>query len=173
MQQGVHKAPANEAIVGVIGLEQQITKAQQDVLNPLGINCLREFSGRGLRVWGARTTSNDPLWKYINIQRLFLYLEESIQKGTQWAVLEPNNEKLWAKIKQTVNNFLTTVWKDGAIMGTTQEQAFFVKCDRATMTQDDIDKGKLIMVIGVAPTKPAEFVIFRVVQWQGGSARID
>jgi uncharacterized protein len=169
VERGVQKAPANEAIKGVLSPEQQITKAQQDLLNPLGVNCLREFSGRGLRIWGDRTTSNDPLWKYINVRRLFLYLEESIEKGTHWAVFEPNNEKLWANINQTITNFLTTVWKNGALMGTTQEQAFFVKCDRTTMTQNDIDKGILIAIIGVAPTKPAEFVIFRIAQWQGGS----
>lgn len=140
------------------------------MLNPLGINCLQEFSGRGFRVWGARTTSNDSLWKYINIRRLFLYLEESIKKGTQWVVFETNNEKLWASVKQTVTQFLTIAWKSGALMGTTSEQAFFVKCGRDTMTQDDIDNGRLIILIGVAPVKPAEFVIFHVGQWQGGSA---
>jgi phage tail sheath protein FI len=102
MQQGVHKAPANATVEGVLSTDQLITKGQQDILNPLGVNCLREFSGRDLRVWGARTTSNDPLWKYINVRRLFLYLEESIQKGTQWVVFEPNNEKLWTKVKQTI-----------------------------------------------------------------------
>ena len=170
LQRGVHKAPANEVMKGVLGPEQQIPKTQQDMLNPLGINCLREFSGRGFRVWGARTTSNDPLWKYINLRRLFLYLEESIEKGTQLVVFEPNNEKLWARVKQTTSQFLTTVWKGGALMGTTLEQAFFVKCDRNTMTQEDIDNGRLIMLIGVAPVKPAEFVVFRIAQWQGGSA---
>ena len=169
LERGVQKAPANEAILSVISPEQQITKAQQDILYPFGVNCLREFSGRGLRIWGDRTTSNDSLWKYVNVRRLFLFLEESIEKGTQWAVFEPNNEKLWAKINQTITNFLTTVWENGALMGTTQEQAFFVKCDRTTMTQNDIDKGILIAIIGVAPTKPAEFVIFRIAQWQGGS----
>ncbi|HLN89740.1 MAG TPA: phage tail sheath family protein [Candidatus Binatia bacterium] len=170
LQRGVHKAPANEVIEGVLGPEQQISKAQLDMLNPLGVNCLREFSGRGFRVWGARTTSNDPFWKYINLRRLFVYLEESIEKGTRWVVFEPDNEKLWARVKQIVSQFLTTVWKSGALMGTTPEQAFFVKCDRSTMTQDDIDNGRLVTLIGVAPTKPAEFVIFRIAQWQGGSA---
>jgi uncharacterized protein len=169
LQRGVYKAPANEVIEGVLGPEQQINKAQQDMLNPLGVNCLLEFSGRGFRVWGARTTLNDPLWKYINLRRLFLYLEESIKKGTQWVVFEPNNEKLWAKVIQTVSQFLTTLWKDGALMGTTPKEAFFVKCDLSTMTQGDIDNGRLIMLIGVAPIKQAEFVVFRVSQWQGGS----
>jgi uncharacterized protein len=169
LQRGVNKAPVNEVIEGVLGPEQQITKAQQDTLNPVGINCLQEFSGRGFRVWGARTTSNDPLWKYVNLRRFFLYLEESIEKGTQWVVFEPNNQILWATVKQTISQFLTTLWKDGAVMGTTPEQAFFVKCDRTTMTQDDIDNGRLITLIGVAPVKPAEFVVFRIGQWQGGS----
>ena len=168
-QRGVFRAPANEGIRGVLGPDQQITKAQQDILNPLGVNCLREFSGRGLRVWGSRTTSNDPLWKYINVRRLFLYLEESIEEGTLWVVFEPNNEKLWAKGKQTITQFLTSEWRNGALMGNASEEAFFVKCDRTKMTQDDIDNRRLIMVIGVAPVKPAEFVIFRIAHWTGGS----
>jgi len=134
------------------------------------VNCIRAFPGRGIRVWGARTTSSDPLWKYINVRRLFLFLEESIEESTQWVVFEPNNEKLWARVRQTINQFLTRVWKDGALMGTTPEEAFFVKCDRTTMTQDDLDNGRLIVIIGVAPAKPAEFVIFRIAQWAGGSA---
>jgi phage tail sheath protein FI len=121
-------------------------------------------------VWGARTIILDPLWKYINVRRLFLFLEESIDEGTQWVVFEPNDEKLWARVRQTITQFLTRVWKDGALMGTTPEEAFFVKCDRTTMTQDDLDNGRLIVLIGVAPVKPAEFVIFRIAQWTGGSA---
>jgi len=169
-QCGVHKAPANEVIEGALGQEQQIPKSQQDILNPLGINTLQEFSGRGFRVRGARTISDDSLWKYISLRRLFLYLEESIEKGTQWVVFEPNNEKLWASVKQTVSQFLTIVWKGGSLMGTTSEQAFFVKCGHDTMTQNDLDNGRLIILIGVAPIKPAEFVIFRIAQWQGGSS---
>ena len=175
-ERGVHKAPANEVVRGALGLEEFdgvkriITKGQQDILNPKGINCIRAFPGRGIRVWGARTISSDPLWKYINVRRLFLFLEESIDEGTQWVVFEPNDEKLWARVKQTITQFLTRVWKDGALMGTTPEEAFFVKCDRTTMTQDDIDNGRLIVLIGVAPVKPAEFVIFRIAQWAGGSA---
>jgi phage tail sheath protein FI len=114
--------------------------------------------------------SNDPLWKYINVRRLFIYMEKSIERGTQWVVFEPNNEKLWARVAQTISQFLTGVWKDGGLMGKTPEEAFFVKCDRTTMTQNDIDNGRLIVLIGVAPTKPAEFVVFRIAQWQGGSA---
>ncbi|MBE9594778.1 MAG: phage tail sheath family protein [Proteobacteria bacterium] len=170
IERGVHKAPANEVLKGVTELQLQITKEQQGILNPKGINCIRAFPGRGIRVWGARTISSDTLWKYINVRRLFLFLEESIDEGTQWVVFEPNNEKLWARVRQTITQFLTRVWKDGALMGTTPEEAFFVKCDRTTMTQDDLDNGRLIVLIGVAPVKPAEFVIFRIAQWAGGSA---
>lgn len=176
IERGVHKAPANEIVRGAMGLEEfdgvkrVITKGQQDILNPLGVNCIRAFRGRGIRVWGARTISSDSLWKYINVRRLFIFLEESIEDGTQWVVFEPNDEKLWARVRQTITQFLTRVWRDGALMGTTPGEAFFVRCDRTTMTQDDIDNGRLIVLIGVAPVKPAEFVIFRIAQWQGGSA---
>ncbi|MFZ3167952.1 MAG: phage tail sheath C-terminal domain-containing protein [Candidatus Methanoperedens sp.] len=167
---GVHKAPANEVVRGAIDLEYNITKGEHDFLNPRGINVIRNFPARGILVWGARTAIIDPLWKYINVRRLFIYVEESIEEGTQWVVFEPNDEKLWARVRATITQFLTRVWKDGALMGTKAEQAFFVKCDRTTMTQDDIDNGRLICVIGIAPVKPAEFVIFRIAQWQGGSA---
>ncbi len=165
VERGVHKAPANEVVRGVVDLEFPIEKGQQDILNPKGVNCIRSFPGRGIRVWGARTLSSDPSWKYINIRRLFMYIEESIDEGTQWVVFEPNSEILWARVIQTINNFLKSVWKSGALMGLTPEEAFFVKCDRTTMTQDDIDNGRLIVMIGVAPVKPAEFVIFRIAQW--------
>jgi phage tail sheath protein FI len=168
-ERGVHKAPANEVVIGAVGLAKKISKNQQGILNPIGINCLREFSGRGIRVWGARTVSSDPTWKYVNVRRLLLYLEESIEKGIQWFVFEPNDQRLWASVKQAVTQFLMRVWKDGALMGTSPEEAFFVKCDRTTMTQNDIDNGRLIVLIGVAPLKPAEFTIFRVAQWKGGS----
>jgi phage tail sheath protein FI len=170
VERGVHKAPANEVVVGATALQFQITKAEQDMLNPRGVNCLRVFPGRGLRVWGARTCSNNTLWKYINVRRLFLYVEESIEEATQWVVFEPNNEKLWARVRATITEFLTRVWRDGALMGLKPQEAFFVKCDRTTMTQSDIDNGRLICIIGIAPVKPAEFVIFRITQWQGGSA---
>jgi phage tail sheath protein FI len=169
IERGVHKAPTNEIVKGAVSPEFEINKNQQDLLNPQGINCIRTFIGRGILVWGARTLSSDSLWKYINIRRLIIYLEKSIEKGTQWAVFEPDNEKLWIKVKQIIIQFLTTTWKDGAILGTTPEQAFFVRCDRTTMTQNDIDNGRLIVLIGVAPIKPAEFIIFRIAQWAGGS----
>ncbi|MDQ1350281.1 MAG: uncharacterized protein QG657_582 [Acidobacteriota bacterium] len=176
VERGVHKAPANEKINGAVNTERLngsyriINKGTQEILNPLGVNCTRIFPGRGIRVWGARTMSSNSLWKYVNVRRLFLFLEESIEDGTQWVVFEPNDQKLWARVIQTITQFLTSVWKSGALMGATPEEAFFVKCDRTTMTQGDIDNGRLIVLIGVAPVKPAEFVIFRIAQWQGGSA---
>lgn len=165
-ERGVHKAPANEILRGVLALQKTITKGEQDVLNPLGINCIRAFPGRGIRAWGARTIApSGSEWKYINVRRLFLFLEESIDESTQWVVFEPNNQQLWARVSQSISNFLLGVWKSGALMGKSPEEAFFVRCDRSTMTQSDIDSGRLIVVIGLAPTKPAEFVIFRVAQF--------
>ena len=164
---GVHKAPANVVIRGINlrgGLAADITKREQDVLNPVGINALRFFPGLGERVWGARTLSSDTDWKYINVRRLFIYVEKSIYNGTQWVVFEPNDEQLWALVRQTISAFLTTVWRSGALAGTTPDQAFFVRCDRTTMTQDDLDNGRLICIIGLAPVFPAEFVIFRFEQ---------
>lgn len=169
-ERGVHKAPANEIIRGALDVKLPITNGDQEILNPLGINCIRTFPGRGILVWGARTLYSNTLWKYVNVRRLFLFIEESVEEGTQWVVFEPNDEKLWARVKQTIRQFLTKVWKDGALMGTTPDEAFFIVCDRTVMTQDDIDNGRLIVEIGVAPVKPAEFVIFRIAQWQGGSA---
>lgn len=166
---GVFKAPANEVVRGLTKFEININKARQDVLNPEGINALRFFEGRGNRVWGARTMSSDPEWKYVNVRRLFIFLEHSIDKGTQWAVFEPNNERLWANIRSTIEDFLLVQWKQGALMGSKPEEAFFVRCDRTTMTQNDLDNGRLICLIGVAPTYPAEFVIFRIGQWTADS----
>ncbi|MDQ3775199.1 MAG: phage tail sheath subtilisin-like domain-containing protein [Pseudomonadota bacterium] len=165
IERGVHKAPANEVVRGLTKFEININKARQDVLNPEGINALRFFEGRGNRVWGARTMSSDPEWKYVNVRRLFIFIEHSIDKGTQFAVFEPNNPKLWANIRQAVEDFLLVLWRDGALLGDKPEQAFFVRCDRTTMTQNDLDNGRLICLIGVAPTKPAEFVIFRIGQF--------
>lgn len=169
-ERGVHKAPANEVVRGALGVEFNINKDEQAILNPRGINVIRSFKDRGTLVWGARNIVLDPLWKYVNVRRLFIYIEESIEKGTQWVVFEPNSERLWARVKATITQFLTGVWRDGALMGVKPEEAFFVKCDRTTMTQDDIDNGRLICIIGIAPVKPAEFVIFRIAQWAGGSA---
>jgi phage tail sheath protein FI len=173
IERGVHKAPANEVIRNITGYELTINKEAQDILNPspVNINVLRDFraDGRGFRVWGARCITSDSDWKYVPVRRLFIFLEESLDQGTQWVVFEPNDEPTWARVRQSVTNFLTRVWRDGALMGATPEQAFFVKCDRTTMTQDDIDNGRLIMIIGVAPVKPAEYVIIRIGQWAGGS----
>jgi uncharacterized protein len=165
VERGVHKAPANEVILGINRFLYNVTYDRQAVINPEGINALRFFPGRSNRVWGARTMSSDPEWKYVNVRRLFIYLEHSIDKSTQWAVFEPNNERLWANVRQTIEDFLITVWRTGALMGTKPQEAFFVRCDRTTMTQNDLDNGRLICLIGVAPTYPAEFVIFRIGQW--------
>lgn len=166
---GVHKAPANEIVRGVNSLQVSIDKGKQEILNPKGVNVIRVFPGRGIILWGARTVSTDPLWKYVNVRRLFIFIERSIDQGTQWLVFEPNNERLWSRVVATIKQFLTQVWKDGALMGTTPEEAFFVKCDRTTMTQADIDLGRLIVIIGIAPVKPAEFVIFRIAQTRSGT----
>lgn len=165
IERGVHKAPANEVVLGITKFRHNVTFDRQSVLNPEGINALRFFEGRANRVWGARTMSSDPEWKYVNVRRLFLFLEHSIDRSTQWAVFEPNNERLWASIRQSIEDFLVTVWRTGALMGTKPEEAFFVRCDRTTMTQNDLDNGRMICLIGVAPTYPAEFVIFRIGQW--------
>jgi phage tail sheath protein FI len=170
IQRGVHKAPANEVVLGLTKFEININKARQDVLNPEGINALRFFEGRGNRVWGARTLSSDPEWKYVNVRRLFIFMEHSIDKSTQWAVFEPNNERLWRNMQQTIEDFLLTLWRDGALLGDKPEKAYFVHCDRTTMTQNDLDNGRLICLIGCAPTKPAEYVIFRIGQWTGDAA---
>lgn len=169
-ERGVHKAPANVVLQGITDLQYQITKSEQDLLNPKGVNCLRTFPGRGNLVWGARTLSTNTLLKYVPVRRFLLYLEESIEEGTYWVVFEPNDERLWARVKATITEFLTRVWRDGALMGTKPEEAFFVKCDRTTMTPDDINNGRLICMIGVATVKPAEFVIFRIAQFTAGSA---
>jgi phage tail sheath protein FI len=165
IRRGVWKAPANEVVLDAIDFEFHITKGVQDVLNPRGVNCLRFFEEGGFRVWGARTVSSDPEWKYVNVRRLFIFLEHSIDKGTQWVVFEPNNEATWANVRHTIVDFLFNVWKQGALMGTKPEDAFFVRCDRSTMTQNDLDNGRLVCQIGVAPATPAEFVIFRIGQW--------
>jgi hypothetical protein len=170
-ERGVHKAPANEAISGATGLFCTVTQVEQERLNMEGINTIRSFPGRGIRVWGARTISSDPLWKYVNIRLLFNYIEESVDRGTRWAIFEPCDEKLWARLVQSVSEFLTRVWEDGALMGRKPEEAFFVRCDRSTMTQNDIDSGRLVISIGLAPTKPAEFVVFRIAQHADGGAK--
>src|SRR3954452_6436661 len=162
---GVFKAPANEVVFGLTRFEMNVNQRRNEVLNPEHINSLRFFAGRGNRVWGARTLSSDPEWLYVNVRRLFIFLEHAIDLATQWAVFEPNGDVLWRNVTRTIEEFLDTQWRNGALLGRTAEEAYFVRCDRTTMTQADLDNGRLICLIGVAPVKPAEFVIFRIGQW--------
>ncbi len=164
VERGVHKAPANEPLRMAAGLEFVLNTAEQETLNPRGINCLRFFEGRGIRIWGARTATSDPEWKYVNVRRYFAFLERSIEVSTQWAVFENNGPVLWENVMRTIEDFLYNEWQQNHLLGATPEQAFFVRCDRSTMTQNDLDNGRLVCVIGVAPLRPAEFVIFRIGQ---------
>jgi len=166
---GVHKAPANEVIRGAIAPELNITKGEHDQLNPVAVNCIRAFPGQGIRVWGARTLSSDPEWRYLNVRRLFNYVEESILQGTNWVVFEPNDMKLWDSVKRTITMFLRRVWRDGALFGRTPGEAFFVKCDEENNPPENRDAGILTVEIGIAPVKPAEFVVFRISQFNEGS----
>jgi phage tail sheath protein FI len=170
---GVHKAPANEVVMGVNGLGFQVTQGEQGGLNKVGINCIRSFPGRGIRIWGARTLSSDPEWRYINVRRLFNYIAESIMEGTQWSVFEPNDERLWMQLRIAASNFLTRTWREGALFGATPEQAFFVKCDAETNPPEVIEAGQVICEIGIAPVKPAEFVVFRLSQFSAGASEVE
>ncbi|MEV5199478.1 phage tail sheath family protein [Streptomyces sp. NPDC053720] len=172
-ERGVHKAPANEVIRGALDLEIRLSKGEQDLLNPIGVNCVRAFPGRGIRIWGARTLSSDPAWRYLNVRRLFNYLEESILLGTQWVVFEPNDDRLWSSIRRNVTAFLTEEWRRGALFGRTAEEAFYVKCDRDNNPQESIDLGQVVCEIGVAPVKPAEFVIFRLAQFSDSTSLVN
>ena len=167
-ERGVHKAPANEIVRGALGLRYQVSRGEQDILNPRGINCIRLMQGNGIRIWGARTLSSDPSWRYINVRRLFIMVETSIERATQWVVFEPNDFRLWKRVTRTIASFLTLVWRQGALMGETPEKAFFVKCDEETNPPEVVDVGQLIVEIGLAPVKPAEFVIFRIGQMPAG-----
>jgi len=169
---GVHKAPANEIVRGAVDLEIQLTRNEHDLLNPVGINCIRAFAGRGIRVWGARTLSSDPAWRYLNVRRLFNFLEETILNGTNWVVFEPNDQALWAKIRRTIAAFLIMQWRSGALFGATPDEAFYVKCDSETNPAEGIDAGEVVCEIGVAPVKPAEFVVFRLAQFSGGASLV-
>ncbi|MER5465069.1 MULTISPECIES: phage tail sheath C-terminal domain-containing protein [unclassified Streptomyces] len=167
VERGVHKAPANTVLRGIVpgaGLASDVTRREQDTLNPVGINVLRAFPNLGQRVWGARTLSDDTRWRYVNVRRLFLFIEESLDEGLQWVVFEPNAEQLWASVRQSISSFLTEVWRAGALAGTTPEEAFYVVCDRSTMTEDDLAQGRLVCQVGVAPVFPAEFVVVRIQQ---------
>ena len=166
---GVHKAPANEVVRGAVTLELNITKGEHDTLNPIAVNAIRSFPGQGIRVWGARTLSSDPEWRYLNVRRLFNYVEKSILNGTNWVVFEPNDPKLWDSVKRTINMFLRRVWRDGALFGRTPAQAFFVKCDEENNPPENRDAGILTVEIGIAPVKPAEFVVFRISQFADGA----
>jgi uncharacterized protein len=170
---GVHKAPANEVVRGAVALELNITKSEHDLLNPNGINCIRSFPGRGIRVWGARTLSSDPAWRYLNVRRLFNYLEKSILNGTDWVVFEPNDQALWAKIRRTIASFLVMEWRKGALFGATPNDAYYVKCDDETNPAEAIDLGQVVCEIGLAPVKPAEFVVFRLSQFSGGTSLVE
>jgi phage tail sheath protein FI len=170
---GVHKAPANEVVRGAVGLATQLTKGEHDTLNPIGVNCIRAFPGRGIRVWGARTLSSEAEWRYLNVRRLFNYLEESILNGTQWVVFEPNDDALWARIRRTISAFLVNEWRKGALFGLTPDEAFYVKCDRETNPAEGIDAGQVVCEVGVAPVKPAEFVVFRLAQFSGGTSLVN
>ncbi|MGX7826369.1 phage tail sheath subtilisin-like domain-containing protein [Actinokineospora sp. 24-640] len=167
---GVHKAPANEVVRGVIELASGLTRREHDQLNPVGVNCIRSFPGQGIRIWGARTLSSDPEWRYLNVRRLFNYVEKSILNGTNWVVFEPNDNFLWASVDRTISMFLRRVWRSGALFGTTAEEAFYVKCDAENNPEENRDAGILTVDIGIAPVKPAEFVVFRLAQYSEGAA---
>ena len=167
---GVHKAPANEVVRGVIDLDTNITRGEHDRLNPVAVNCIRSFPGQGIRIWGARTLSSDPEWRYLSVRRLFNFVEKSILDGTNWVVFEPNDRFLWAAVRRTITMFLRRVWRSGALYGRTPEEAFFVKCDEENNPQEDRDAGILTVDVGIAPVKPAEFIVFRVSQYSAGAA---
>jgi hypothetical protein len=169
-ERGVHKAPANELVMGITGLSQNINRIEQGQYNDRGINVIRSFKDRGIRVWGARTlaTKSDPSWKYINVRRLFIMIEQSIMVGSQWAVFEPNDHTLWKKLTRDVRAYLMRVWRSGALFGQTPEEAFYVKCDDETNPRYLIDAGQVNVQVGICPVKPAEFVVFSIGQWDGG-----
>ncbi len=164
IEKGVDKAPANQIVKGAVDLELTMKSHQQDSIILQGINCIRKLEGRGIRVWGARTLSSDPEWKYVNVRRLMIYLEQSIKKGTAWVTFEPNNAATWAKVKAQTENFLTQTWKAGMLLGTSAKEAYFVHCDQTTINQNDLDNGRINILIGLAATKPAEFIILRITQ---------
>lgn len=167
VERGVHKAPANEVVRGAIGLATNITYGEQEILNPRGVDAIRRLEGRGIRVWGARTLSSDASTKYVNVRRYLIFLEASLDRGTQWVVFEPNTPETWTRVTDSISAFLNTQWRSGALFGRKAEDAYFVRCDETTMTEDDIQNGRLICHIGVAIVRPAEFVIFRIEQTTG------
>lgn len=170
-ERGVHKAPANEIVMGITGLSQNINRIEQGQYNDRGVNVIRIFKDRGIRIWGARTlaTKSDPSWKYVNVRRLFIMVEQSILQGMQWAVFEPNDKFLWSKLTRDVRAYLLRVWRSGALFGNTPEEAFYVKCDSETNPRYLIDAGQVNVQVGICPVKPAEFVVFSIGQWDGGA----
>jgi uncharacterized protein len=170
MTRGVHKAPANEVIRGALNVKYNVTRSEQEGLNPLGVNCIRFFPRGGIRVWGARTRTAEPSseWRYINVRRLFAMIEKSVLLNTNWVVFEPNDEVLWKSIRRDVGAFLRQLWRDGALMGRTAQEAYFVKCDSDTNPPESINDGRVVTLVGVAPVKPAEFIIFRIGQYAPG-----
>jgi hypothetical protein len=163
-QEGVHKAPANEVISGAVGLMLNMNEDHLGLLNADGVNAVRGFPGRGIRVWGARTTSDEPDWRYINVRRTFIMLRRSLEEGTQWAVFEPNEPRTWERLAQSVDQFLKKLWADGYFAGATPEESYFVKCDAATNPAESRERGLMVMDVGVAPAIPTEYIIFNVVQ---------
>jgi len=170
-ERGVHKAPANEILMGITGLSQKINHLEQGQYNDRGVNVIRVFKDRGIRVWGARTlaTMSDPQWKYVNVRRLFIMVEQSVMLGLQWSVFEPNDEYLWSKLTRDVRAYLLRVWRSGALFGSTPEESFYVKCDAETNPRYLIDAGQVNIQVGICPVKPAEFVVFSIGQWDGGA----
>ncbi|MFB7056452.1 phage tail sheath family protein [Streptomyces vinaceus] len=167
---GVHKAPANEVVRGALSLELSLTRKEHDQLNPLGVNCIRAFPGQGIRIWGARTMSSDPEWRYLNVRRLFNFVEKSILSGTSWVVFEPNDPKLWDSVKRTITMFLRGVWREGALFGRTPDDAFYVKCDEENNPAEAREQGILTVEIGISAVKPAEFIVFRISQFADGAS---
>lgn len=167
---GVHKAPANESVRGALGVSRPLTAEEQGVLNPKGVNCIRFFPAEGIRVFGARTLADSSSeWRYVSVRRLLNMIEESIARSTRWVVFEPNDQTLWKSLRRDVGAFLTSLWRQGALSGKTPEEAFFVKCDSETNPKEEVDQGRLFILVGVAPVKPAEFIIFRIGQSVGGA----
>ncbi len=165
---GVHKPPANESVRAAEGLATPLTREELGVLNQAGVNCIRFFPRDGIKVWGARTLADDPEWRYLNVRRLFCMIEETVAQGTRWVVFEPNDLTLRRSVVRDVSAFLRRLWRDGALVGRTEQEAFYVKCDDETNPPEVVDAGQLVAVIGIAPVKPAEFIIFRIGQHSGG-----
>jgi phage tail sheath protein FI len=161
LERGVHEAPANEEVRGAEALAIGVDQRTGEALNEHHVNVIREFPGRGIRVWGSRTLSSDGVWKYVNVRRLVIFIERSIDEGTQWVVFEPNGDRLWARVQDTIRLFLRNSWRSGALQGRTEDEAFFVRCDRTTMSADDILNGRLVCEVGIAPVRPAEFIALR------------